>query len=121
MADREHRLEPPREVEERCLAALGDFVLDHIAGLETADASGPVGADAGPIVEGVSRKIGEEPLPGGIQEVVRVLEQAAGASLNAAGPGYLAYIPGGGIYTAALADFAANALNRYTGLAAPAP
>jgi len=121
MADREHRLEPPREVQERWLAALRDLVLGHIAGLETADAAGPVGADAVPIVEAVSQAIGEEPLPGGIEEVARVLEQAAGASLNAAGPGYLAYIPGGGIYTAALADFVANALNRYTGLAAPAP
>jgi aromatic-L-amino-acid decarboxylase len=43
------------------------------------------------------------------------------ASLNAAGPGYLAYIPGGGIYAAALADFVANGLNRYTGMSAPAP
>jgi len=34
--------------------------------------------------------------------------------------GILAYIPGA-IYTAALADFVANVLNRYTGFAAPAP
>ena len=43
-------------------------------------------------------------------------------SFTTPGPGYLAYIPGGGIYPAALADFIANATNRYTGvwLAAPA-
>lgn len=37
-------------------------------------------------------------------------------SFNAAAPGYLAYIPGGGVYPAALADFIADAVNRYTGV-----
>ncbi len=42
-------------------------------------------------------------------------------SFNAASPGYLAYIPGGGIYPAALADFIANTANRYTGIWQAAP
>ena len=42
-------------------------------------------------------------------------------SFTTAGPGYLAYIPGGGIYPAALADFIANATNRYTGIWQAAP
>ena len=42
-------------------------------------------------------------------------------SFTAAGPGYLAYIPGGGLYTAALADFIANTTNRYTGVWQAAP
>src|SRR5262249_32183210 len=39
-----------------------------------------------------------------------------------AGPGCLAYIPGGGIYPAALGDYLARAVNRYVGVwhAAPA-
>lgn len=43
-------------------------------------------------------------------------------SFNTASAGYFAYIPGGGVYTAALADFIADATNRYTGIwdAAPA-
>jgi aromatic-L-amino-acid decarboxylase len=36
-------------------------------------------------------------------------------------PGYMAYIPGGGVYTAALADFIADATNRYTGVWQAAP
>ncbi|MEO8985310.1 MAG: aminotransferase class V-fold PLP-dependent enzyme [Rhodanobacter sp.] len=36
-------------------------------------------------------------------------------------PGYLAYIPGGGIYPAALADFIADTANRYTGIWQAAP
>jgi aromatic-L-amino-acid decarboxylase len=42
-------------------------------------------------------------------------------SFTAPGPGYLAYIPGGGIYPAALADFIANTVNRYTGVWQAAP
>ncbi|MGE5361323.1 MAG: pyridoxal phosphate-dependent decarboxylase family protein [Bacteroidales bacterium] len=43
-------------------------------------------------------------------------------SFTASGPGYLAYIPAGGVYPAALADFIADGVNRYTGvwMAAPA-
>ena len=43
-------------------------------------------------------------------------------SFTTPGPGYLAYIPGGGVYPTALADFISAATNRYTGvwLAAPA-
>jgi aromatic-L-amino-acid/L-tryptophan decarboxylase len=43
-------------------------------------------------------------------------------SLTTVGPGYFAYIPGGGIYPAALADFISNTTNRFTGVwfAAPA-
>jgi len=36
-------------------------------------------------------------------------------------PGYLAFIPGGGSYPAALADFIANTTNRYTGVWQAAP
>jgi aromatic-L-amino-acid decarboxylase len=35
---------------------------------------------------------------------------------NTAGPGYLAYIPGGGIFHSAVADLIANAVNRYVGV-----
>ena len=42
-------------------------------------------------------------------------------SFNCAGPGYLAYIPGGGIFPAALADLIADATNRYTGVWRAAP
>jgi aromatic-L-amino-acid decarboxylase len=44
------------------------------------------------------------------------------ASLNSAHPTYVAYIPGGGLFPAAVADFIGAATNRYTGawFAAPA-
>ncbi|HEY5088220.1 MAG TPA: aminotransferase class V-fold PLP-dependent enzyme [Gemmatimonadaceae bacterium] len=42
-------------------------------------------------------------------------------SFTTPGAGYLAYIPGGGIYPAALADFIADTANRYTGIWQAAP
>ena len=42
-------------------------------------------------------------------------------SFNCAGPGYLAYVPGGGIFHAALADLISNAVNLYVGVWAAAP
>ncbi len=43
-------------------------------------------------------------------------------SFTTPGPGYLAFIPGGGLYPGALADFISASTNRYTGvwMAAPA-
>lgn len=42
-------------------------------------------------------------------------------SFTTTSPGYLAYIPGGGTYPAALADFIADTTNRYTGVWQAAP
>jgi aromatic-L-amino-acid/L-tryptophan decarboxylase len=42
-------------------------------------------------------------------------------SFTTTGPGYLAYIPGGGVFPAALADFIADTTNRYTGIWQAAP
>ena len=49
------------------------------------------------------------------------LDAAARRTFEFAGPGYLAYIPGGGLYTAALGEFLAQGLNRYVGLWQPSP
>ena len=50
-----------------------------------------------------------------------IFERCAPHSFNSAGPGYLAYIPGGGVFHAAVGDLIANSVNRYIGawLAAP--
>jgi aromatic-L-amino-acid decarboxylase len=51
-----------------------------------------------------------------------LFDRAVPKSFNTAGPGYLAYIPGGGLPLAAVADLIADSVNRYVGvwLAAPA-
>lgn len=66
-----------------------------------------------------------EPLPTEgrpAEELLDLLfERVIPKSFNAAGPGYLAYIPGGGLPHAAVADFVADAVNRYVGVFAAAP
>jgi len=42
-------------------------------------------------------------------------------SFTTIGPGYLAYIPGGGLFPAALADFITDTTNRFTGIWQAAP
>ncbi len=66
-----------------------------------------------------------EPLPerGAPFETLLALlfDEIVPVSFNTAGPGYVAYIPGGGLLHAAVADLIADAVNRYTGVFAAAP
>ena len=50
-----------------------------------------------------------------------VFDRAAPTSFNTAGPGYLAYIPGGGLFHSAVADLIADVVNRYVGVWIAAP
>ncbi len=50
-----------------------------------------------------------------------LFERAIPKGFNTAGPGYLAYIPGGGVPHSAVADLIAGATNRYVGVFAAAP
>jgi len=61
------------------------------------------------------------PVPDNVEDVLEYVGHAAQQSVDPAGPGYLAYIPGGGLYTAAIADFITAAVNRYTTVAALSP
>ena len=66
-----------------------------------------------------------EPLPQRGEDYEKLLDflfnDAIPRSFTAAGPGYLAYVPGGGLFHAAIADLIANAVNRYVGVFAAAP
>jgi len=66
-----------------------------------------------------------EPLPEAGEDFEKLLgllfERAIPHSFNTASPGYLAYVPGGGLLHSAVADLISDATNRYVGawLAAP--
>ncbi len=66
-----------------------------------------------------------EPLPQRGEAYESLLDflfnEAIPRSFNAAGPGYLAYVPGGGLFHSAVADLIADAVNRYVGVCAAAP
>src|SRR5439155_1093723 len=83
-------LEPSRPTQERWLEETSRFVLAHLAGLSTAPACGPVGRQGLAIADAVSTPIPEAPLEGGMSAALALVGTATEASLNTAGPGYLA-------------------------------
>ena len=98
------------EVVGRCIA--------HIASLDRQPACGDV--DAADLCRAMREPVPQqgvalEPL------LDRLFHDWIPRSFTAPGPGYLAYIPGGGLYPAALADFIADTTNRYTGVWQAAP
>ena len=101
------------------LAQAGELVVRHVASLPEQ----PTHAVAGG--KKLARSL-REPLPERGAPVKRLLRTLFGkvvpASLNTASPGYLAYVPGGGLFQSAVADLIALATNRYPGvwIAAPA-
>jgi aromatic-L-amino-acid decarboxylase len=97
-------------VVERCVA--------HIVSLDRQPVCGDV--DAAELCRSL-----REPAPQQGVALEPLLDQLFGdwipRSFTASSPGYLAYIPGGGIFPAALADFIADTTNRYTGVWQAAP
>ena len=93
-------------------------VIGHIATLGSQPACGDVRAEA--LCRAMREPAPEEPSP--IESVLGPLfDEWIPRSFTAAGPGYLAYIPGGGLFPAALADLIADGANRYTGVWQAAP
>lgn len=76
-------------------------------------------ADLEPLLESLSAPPPRHGAP--MQQLLGTIETAAGKGFDPANPGFVGYIPGGGLYAAALADLVADVVNRYTGLARPAP
>jgi len=58
---------------------------------------------------------------GDLERLLSLVDRAADAALETSGPGVFSYIPGGGLYSSALAAFYTQVLNRYGSLAATAP
>ena len=116
-----HPLEPDRATLASWIETFTRAALDHLDGLATHSAAGRVGREGTAIGDAVSRPIPEEPFAGGAPELAALVMRSVEGALNTAGPGYLAYIPGGGLPATALADFVADVTNRYTGLTMAAP
>lgn len=111
-------LEPPHDTLAAWFHDAVDLALAHVASLPDQPAHGPApeAADlarfSGPIPES-----GRDP-----RELLReVVERLVPCSFTTAGPGYLAFIPGGGLPTAALADLVSGLTNRFIGISAAAP
>jgi len=94
-------------------------IVDHVASLPAQPAADTDGAEA------LARELIEREPPEAGAPAEELLDflftRAIPKSFNTASPGYLAYIPGGGLFPSAVAEFVAAATNRYVGVFAAAP
>lgn len=58
---------------------------------------------------------------GPLEDALSLLDEGQREGFTTAGPGFMAYIPGGGLPTAAAADLLATVMNRYVGIWMAAP
>ena len=110
-------LEPDLHEMEALTEACVAFVRGHVASLPEQPSVDLEGAEA-------LRLSFVEPAPERGRPLAEILDRlgpAVAKSFNTAGPGYMAFIPGGGLYAAALADYVACAVNRYVGVVRAAP
>jgi aromatic-L-amino-acid decarboxylase len=111
-------LDPPAIEKSRLTGGISERVIRFLETLPEQPAwSNDHGSDAPSWVRGPVPEEGA-----GLEETLATLfERVIPCALNTAGPGYLAYVPGGGLYSAALAEFLAAAVNRYAGVWIAAP
>lgn len=112
-----HPLEPEGDALAAMTDAVSRFVVDHVASLPQQPSYDLDGAQF--VKAGFKGQAPEHGRP--LAEILERLSPAVAKSFNTAGPGYLAFIPGGGLYASALADFIACAVNRYVGVRVAAP
>ncbi len=106
----------PEQMREMGEAALA-YLVGFIGGLDDAPAENTDGA-----VE-LARALRATPAETGgpFEDVFGEMQEAVSRTFEYSGPGYLAYIPGGGLFAAALGEFLAQGVNRYVGLWQPSP
>jgi aromatic-L-amino-acid decarboxylase len=110
-------LELTREEMFDMVSAATDRVVDHLQSLPDQPAANIRTDDQ---FEQLREPVPEEPTP--LAELLdNLFEDAIPYSINGPHPGNLSYIPSGGLFHAAVADFVADAVNRYVGAWAGAP
>ncbi|GHH72548.1 L-2,4-diaminobutyrate decarboxylase [Streptomyces sulfonofaciens] len=115
-----HPLEPDRAA----MAELGGLVLDRLIDRIERLPSRPASDPGGPAAAAdlVSAFLAPPPARSGDPKALLArLDAAADCAVETAGPGHMAHVPGGGLFTAALAEFYTLAVNRFGGLASVAP
>ena len=100
------------------IEAATERLLDHVASLPRQPAADTEGGEE--LARSLRESLPETGRP--LEELLDLLfERVIPKSFNTAGPGYLAYIPGGGLPHAAVADLISDITNRYVGVFAAAP
>ncbi|MGD2060457.1 MAG: aminotransferase class V-fold PLP-dependent enzyme [Acidimicrobiia bacterium] len=112
-----HSLEPDRVRREQMADTVLAYLNDVLDRAEQMDASGT------PMDAGTLASFRSPPGENGrsLESILETIEHAGSDGIYHPSGGHLSYIPNAGLYTAALADFLAAGLNRYTGVATAAP
>lgn len=100
------------------LEATTSRVLDHLAKVGEQPSAGDVSDEA--FCRAMREPAPEE--PSALEPLLDAyFHEWMPRSLTTNGPGYLAYVPGGGVFPAVIADIVADTTNRYTGVRFAAP
>jgi aromatic-L-amino-acid decarboxylase len=111
-------LELSSEEMRRLVALATEAIIRHIESLPNQPAVSTEGGTE--LARSLIEKMPTEGVPA--EQLIDLLFQKVfPKSFTTAGPGYLAYIPGGGLFHSAVADLIADAANRYVGVFAAAP
>jgi aromatic-L-amino-acid decarboxylase len=95
-----------------------DRIVAYVESLPTQPASDPEGLAA--LARSLAAPIPEAAVP--VDDLLSIVfDRAATKGHNGASPGFMAYIPGGGVFASAVADLMADTVNRYTGVWEAAP
>jgi aromatic-L-amino-acid/L-tryptophan decarboxylase len=114
----------PLEPDHAAMAAMGGLVLDRVMDFVDSLPSRPTGNTTDPLVTAnlIEAFLASPPEQGeDLKALFDRLDSAVDCARETAGPGYLAAVPGGGLYSSALAEFYARGTNRYGSLAFGAP
>lgn len=101
------------------LSVVGSYVgatVDNLAQAPASNYADVAGIVSDPVLRQPPPESGRP-----LSEVLDDIGRAASLGVNPAGPGCLAYVPGSGLVSAAVADLLIGVLNRYTGQAYTAP
>jgi len=112
-----HPLELTSESLRKAVDLAARFVQEEIDSLGVQPAVDLVGADE--LARTFVEPCPDDPRP--LEAILERLGPAIRKSFNTAAPGYLAFVPGGGILSAAVAGFIAASTNRYVGMRSAAP
>jgi aromatic-L-amino-acid decarboxylase len=101
--------------------AWGEQVLDYLVEFVERRSDAPASD-----FDGVSQLVEQarQPIPEHGRPLAELLEFVAAATAkghDTTGDGWLAYVPGGGLFTSALGEFIARTTNRFVGVWEPAP
>lgn len=109
-------LEPSAQQMRQMLATTGERVIAYLSNLGQEIASSP--ASHVPVAPMSMPPAAGQPLDALLDHL---FDDVLPAGINTAGPGYLGFVPGGGLFQSALADFITKCINRHAGHESMAP